>query len=207
MSENFEFGDWYVIMLVAQNTSNSLNSSPNRTHLNISQDPEFTRDEYNELGPSRSNVNPCDIYNQKNERILKISHDAAYTKVTNELLDENESTSISSSNTVTKSRRRKNPNPKYELAVIISGFKKNHKLATKIYSLWNEHSRGAIPRTALAKVLATKFNLKIYVDMDVIFNQRLYFNKFDFSNKNLQLSAIQINKIEDCLKMVRELKC
>lgn len=69
-----------------------------------------------------------------------------------------------------KPRKRRKPPLQYCLALIIAGFGKNAEKAAKFYELWNEKSRGPIPRAAKGLYLASKMGLEVFGDLSVIFN-------------------------------------
>ena len=192
---NFNKGDHYCYMMVANKSQSEHNSSlkikrtsnlPNRTVLGISQDPCYELKLHNQFGPTRNSANY--IISSQTNGIVDTPQNQSHFQNDIEASSSSSSSSYSSLDTIhsdgdtnktylikstmrRKTRKRKKKGPTYSLAIVVSGFGKNLKKAKIFCKLWNDKSRGPIPRFALCNMLATKYKLHIYADLSKIFDE------------------------------------
>ncbi len=142
LASNAVFPDapWWSVLLVNQNATRGAH-----TIIETSQWPPQTTNNYNYNGRRRVTVVSSHVVTE---------HPGTELQLHSNQLEHNE-------------HKRTRPS-EWLLAQIVGPLsKKSH--AAILNRLWEDRSRGAIPRAAKAKVLAEHFKLEVYGDLSVIF--------------------------------------
>jgi hypothetical protein len=191
-------GDWYCYMMVSDKDSNDDEdfNKPNRTILGVSQDPCYELILYNTYGPSRNSTSSP--YYKNNSKIKRNSIFKEENK--NNIININDINRIIPNRRLyykskinRKGKKKNKKGTKYKLATVISGFKKNQEDAYKFCFIWNNQSRGPIPRTAWAALLAKKFNYNIYADLKIIFSEEFKYFNLECTNNSFIIKRKKID--------------
>jgi hypothetical protein len=155
--------EWYCFMMVIDRSLNNNDlkeQQPNRTILGVSKDPYNDLELYNSYGPSRNSPNNKTIFFNNNSINPLLSNDNLKYK-TSVIIKK-------------KKRKKKNKGPNYNIGMIITGFS-NFTEAQIFCDLWNNKSRGPIPRSGWGIILASHFELKVFADFGIILNEPLIY--------------------------------